>query len=139
MSLYFPSELRKQSIVYTANTLESAILWNESGQLQRSALPMEAQVSPVFGITVEDFTGDGKPDIWVGGNFYGVKPQSGRYDASRGLLLQGNNSRSFDVISPPKAGPYLEGEVRDATLISTSSESVLLIARNNRELVIWEW
>ena len=52
------------------------------------ALPLEAQLSPVFGIVVDDFDGDNKKDIWLGGNFYALKPQAGRHNASKGVLLK---------------------------------------------------
>ncbi len=135
----FEPEMRRNTVKYTANTLESAILWNESGQLARSPLPLEAQVSPIFGISIFDFSGDNIPDIWLGGNFYGVKPQAGRYDASRGTLLKGSNGRSYEAVPQSILGPELEGEVRDAGIVQLGQEKVLLISRNNRELVLWEW
>ena len=46
----FRSDVRGKAIPYEANHLESAILWNDAGKYKLAALPMEAQVSPVFGI-----------------------------------------------------------------------------------------
>ena len=53
----FPQEVRQNSLAYTTQTLESAILWNEAGTLIREPLPLKAQISPVFGIAIADFTG----------------------------------------------------------------------------------
>ncbi|MEM6631998.1 MAG: hypothetical protein AAF694_20145, partial [Bacteroidota bacterium] len=72
-----------------------------------------------------------KEDIWLGGNFYGVKPQVGRYDASRGTLLRGTDNRSFEYMEGKKSGIYVRGEVRDAEVIPTSTGNQLLVARNN--------
>jgi len=55
---------------------------------------VEAQVSPVFAIVTDDFDGDGIMDIWLGGNFYPVKPQVRREDGSKGVLLKGSKEGS---------------------------------------------
>ena len=91
----FRSDVRGKAVPYEANHLESTILWNDAGKYKLAALPMEAQVSPVFGIIADDLDGDGNMDIWLGGNFYQVKPQVGRYDASKGVFLKGGPDRSF--------------------------------------------
>ncbi|MGI8636694.1 MAG: FG-GAP-like repeat-containing protein, partial [Segetibacter sp.] len=75
-TLFLP-EIRSKAIRYETNYLQSAILWNNSGSLELAALPIEAQISPVFGIVADDLDGDGKMDIWLGGNFYALKPQVG--------------------------------------------------------------
>jgi enediyne biosynthesis protein E4 len=41
-------------------------------------LPVEAQVSPIFTIVIDDLDGDGMADLFLGGNFYGLKPEVGR-------------------------------------------------------------
>ena len=71
----FPASVRSKAIGYQTNTLNSSILWNNQGQYQLEALPFEAQISPVYAIVADDFTNDGIIDIWLGGNFYGLKPQ----------------------------------------------------------------
>ncbi|MEM6631887.1 MAG: VCBS repeat-containing protein [Bacteroidota bacterium] len=133
----FSQELRQNALSYTVNTLETVVLWNDSGNLLREPLPIQAQVSPVFGIAVSDFTGDGKEDIWLGGNFYGVKPQVGRYDASRGTLLKGTDNRGFEYMEGKKSGIYVTGEVRDAEVIPTSRGNQLLVARNNDTVLLF--
>ncbi len=128
----FSSELRGSSVAYAVNFLESAVLWNEGGnQFTLSALPLEAQVSPVFGIVADDLDGDGLVDIWLGGNFYAAKPQVGRHDASRGVFLKGSSDRNFTHLPPNTSGLYVKGEVRDAVVIKTNGSNRILVARNN--------
>ena len=43
----------------------------------------------------DDFDGDGRMDLLLGGNFHGVPPILGRYDASYGLLLRGSRRRAL--------------------------------------------
>lgn len=137
-SLFSPQML-KRSIAYEANELRSAILWNDGGsRFQLAPLPWEAQVSPVFGIVAHDLDGDGLMDIWLGGNFYEMKPQVGRHDASRGVFLKGDKNRSFRYVPPRSTGLYVEGQVRDAALIRVNNEETMLVARNNATALLFQ-
>lgn len=135
----FPPEVRQQSITYTTNNLQSAILWNDDGLFSLEALPAVAQLSPVFGIAVADLNADGYQDIWLGGNFYALKPQVGRMDASRGVLLAGQGGKRFQVVAPSASGIYVTGEVRDALVVPTGKAPLLLIARNNAEMLAYQF
>src|SRR3989454_12464625 len=57
--------------------------------------PVEAQFAPVYASLAADFNGDGHTDLLLAGNFYGVPPVLGRYDASYGLLLSGRGDGRF--------------------------------------------
>jgi enediyne biosynthesis protein E4 len=134
----FSSEVRQKALKYEAEVLESSVLWNEGGKFTLMPLPVEAQVSPVFGIAVQDFDGDGIKDIWMGGNFYSVKPQIGRYDASKGVLLKGSGKRTFTYQPQPLDGLYVKGEVRDASVVRSGSDNLLIVARNNDKVLMFE-
>ncbi len=98
-SLFSP-EIRSTAIRYETNYLQSAILWNDNGSFELKALPIEAQLAPIFGIVADDMNEDGKMDIWLGGNFYALKPQVGRHNASQGVYLKGKDGKSFTNVSP---------------------------------------
>ncbi|NND05017.1 MAG: VCBS repeat-containing protein [Saprospiraceae bacterium] len=134
----FDQEVRQKSLRYEAKTLHSAILWNDAGHFTMEPLPIEAQIAPVFSIVVHDLSGNGQLDIWLGGNFYGLKPQAGRHDASRGVLLEGQGGRNFKAVSSRDSGIRIEREVRDAHIFSIRGEPVLLVARNNESLVAFQ-
>jgi hypothetical protein len=134
----FSAELRSGSLRYEADYLQSAILWNDNGKLDLQALPLEAQISPVFGIVADDLDGDGKSDIWLGGNFYALKPQAGRCNASKGVFLKGNGNRSFRYVSPAESGIRVDGEVRDAAVIKVGNAKNLIIGRNNASVLLYE-
>ncbi len=136
-SLFSP-EIRSKSLRYEANYLRSAILWNNNGSFELEALPLEAQISPIFGIVADDLDEDGKMDIWLGGNFYALKPQVGRCNASKGVFLKGNGTRSFTYISPRESGIKVEGEVRDAGIIQVNGSKHLIIGRNNASVLLFE-
>ncbi|MEI9808675.1 MAG: hypothetical protein WDO16_12900 [Bacteroidota bacterium] len=46
-------------------------------------------------IVAEDIDGDGNIDMLIAGNEYQVAANTGRYDASYGLLLKGNGKGDF--------------------------------------------
>lgn len=126
----FSPEKRQSAQKYEVSTLSSVVLWNENGNLTMTMLPKEAQMSPVFGIATSDFDKDGITDVWLGGNFYGLKPQVGRADANKGVFLKGTKDRKFQYVSNERAGVFIRGEVRDAKIIG----NCLLIARNSATL-----
>jgi len=133
----FSQEIRNTSLRYEANNLQSSVLWNNNGNFELTALPLEAQFSPVFGIVADDFDGDGKADIWLGGNFYGLKPQVGRHNASKGVYLKGIGGRLFTFVSPRECGIKIEGEVRDAGVIPINGLKHLIVARNNARVLLF--
>jgi hypothetical protein len=136
-SLFSP-EIRSTALRYEANYLQSAILWNNNGSFELEALPAEAQFSPVFGIVANDLDEDGIMDIWLGGNFYALKPQVGRQNASKGVYLKGNGGKSFSYISPGQSGIRVEGEVRDAGVIQINGSKHLIVGRNNASVLLFE-
>lgn len=134
----FKSDVRSKSIPYEVNYLQSAILWNNGTTYSLEALPVEAQLSPVFGIIANDLDGDGNTDIWLGGNFYSLKPQVGRNDASRGVFLKGGLNRTFTYQPQQRVGLYVEGEVRDASIITSGKAIRIIVARNNAPILLFQ-
>jgi hypothetical protein len=133
----FTEEIRSRSLTYRTEVMESSILWNDSGTLTLQKLPMEAQVSPIFGICVDDFDSDGIKDIWLGGNFFGLKPQLGRCNSSKGIYMKGLGNKSFEYISPTESGIYVDGQVRDAVFINGKNK-ILLVARNDASILAFK-
>ncbi|MDF1866972.1 MAG: hypothetical protein P1U70_19215 [Saprospiraceae bacterium] len=101
-------------------------------------MPLEAQYSPMFGILVEDFDQDGNLDILMGGNFFGAKPEIGRYDADYGLLLKGNGKGDFDSVKSKESGFGISGQVRDLVAINVDGNRVVLVGRNDEEMQVFK-
>lgn len=134
----FSKDQLNNSIVHEAQVMESSILLNNGdGTFALSALPMEAQLAPVYAIAAGDFDGDGMVDIVTGGNLYRVKPEVGRYDASRGLFLKGNGDGSFETWNADRSGIRVEGELRDFVTLRIKGDLVLLGSRNSNTLVAY--
>ncbi|MCD9017924.1 VCBS repeat-containing protein [Parachryseolinea silvisoli] len=117
---------------YTAYTFTSSYIENiGQGKFRVRALPTAAQLSPVEAILPGDYTGDGKLDILLAGNFYPINIQMGRYDASYGLLLKGDGKGNFTAMPSCQSGFCVKGETRQLRALQVGRTVYYLAVRNN--------
>ena len=122
----------------SVNTLSSMLLKNDRGRFSISRLPAEVQWSPVFAFLAGDFNGDKKTDFLSAGNFFGVTPHEGRYDAGYGNVVLRDDT-AFNVLFPLRSGFVPEGQVRDIKKLRTiNNRSLYLVARNNDSILFYE-
>ncbi len=124
--------------VLEAYTFASAIAHNIDGRFRITELPVEAQFAPIYAFQVGDFNGDGVLDAVAAGNFSGVRPDRGRYDASYGLFLAGDANGELKAIGPAESGLLVEGEVREIRRLETGDASLLVFGRNGLSLAFVE-
>ncbi len=136
-TMFDPAQ-RQGAVAYTANWLQTSVLWNDGSGFRLEALPLEAQVAPAFGIIAQDLDGDNLTDIWLGGNFYGLKPEVGRHDSSRGVFLRGDGKGGFTCLPPADSGLFVKGEVRDAATFQTANGPIILVARNDADALAFK-
>jgi hypothetical protein len=99
-----------------AGWLESTVFLNRGGHFEPRILPMEAQLAPAFAVCVADYDGDGKEDLFLSQNFFGVSSETSRYDAGRGLWLQGDGKGAFRAVPGQESGVRIYGEQRGASV-----------------------
>ena len=135
----FTDEQRGGAVERRSVQLSSCVVWNHGdGKVQVEALPWQAQLTPQFAVAVGDVDADGLPDLWLGGNQYGLAPQVGRADAGRGTLLLNAGGRKWTYVDPAAAGIQLTGQVRDAEFVDLADGSrCLLVARNDAALKMY--
>lgn len=133
MSDIFSPEAREGELQLQVHETRSTVLINQGNyQFKPQPLPFEAQLAPMFAIQTTDFSGNGQPELLLGGNFARAKPEIGGYMASRGALLQWNDeSSAWQSVPPAQSGLLLQGEVRHLLPLRTPNGLYLLVVRNN--------
>ena len=128
----FNAEKRQNSVEKDIQELASAIFINNGhNQFTMQTLPVEAQFSPMYSIIAEDFNCDGKKDLLTAGNFWGVGPALGKYDASFGTLLLNSGTNSFSYLPNRSHGLWLKGECRKMATIQIQGKKIVVATINN--------
>lgn len=123
---------------YKAHVFSSVMLINNNGRLLMKKLPVEAQLSAVNGIVVDDFDGDGAKDILLAGNKFDSEVETTPADASPGLLMKGLGNLEFKCLKPFDSGFFVPYNVKDIRPLNMQDQSSILVAINNDRLRIFK-
>ena len=130
---YMFYDLFKDYTELKAETLSSSCFINDGkGNFTRMDLPDDLQLAPIFSFA--SVPGKNKVGFLAVGNFYGVTPYEGRYDALFPTFFSFDKQKKmFGNIS---ILPEENGEMRDAKWITTAGgKKILILARNNDKLI----
>lgn len=131
------SKDQQTAIKKTANNLQTSFIENKgNGRFSMRALPLEAQMAPVYGMMSEDIDGDGSLDLLLVGNDYGMEPYSGRHDAFNGLCLKGDGKGNFSPLSVEESGFFVKGDAKGLARIHTAKGEDIWIATQNADSVV---
>jgi len=124
-------DLFKDYTELKAETLSSSCFLNDGkGNFTRKDLPDELQLAPIFSFA--PIPDQDKPTFLAGGNFYGVIPYEGKYDALFPTLFTTGGGA-------PSLLPDAKGEVRDIKwLKAADGKKIMVIARNNDSLLFYK-
>jgi len=129
-------EMRKGAVRLKANMLQSCYIRNDGhGKFTMTPLPIEAQISQLDGIVVDDFDGDGNLDVAISGNDYGTEVGTGRYDAFNGLMLKGDGKGNFKPLTIEQSGIYIPGDGKALVKLRGAKGDYLLAATQNRDVM----
>jgi ASPIC and UnbV/FG-GAP-like repeat len=129
-------EQRKGALRLKATMLQSCYLRNDGGgKFTMIPLPVEAQVSVINGMVVDDFDGDGNLDVLINGNDFGTEVSVGRYDGMNGLLLKGDGAGGFTPLSIEQSGIYIPGNGKALVKLQGSSGNYLVAASQNKNVL----
>ncbi|HEV2482617.1 MAG TPA: VCBS repeat-containing protein, partial [Puia sp.] len=127
---------RKGALRLNATTLRSIYLRNDGGgRFTMIPLPNLAQISPIYGMVVDDFDGDGNLDVLINGNDLGTSIGIGRYDASYGLLLKGDGAGGFTPLSLSESGICIPGNGRALVKLRDAAGHYLIAASQNKDVL----
>ncbi len=123
---------------WQARWLETTVFFNRQVWFDARILPMEAQLAPAFAVCVGDYDGDGNDDIFLSQNFFGVGMDTSRYDAGRGLWLQGDGRGGFRAVPGQESGVKIYGEQRGAALADYDGDGRvdLVVTQNSAETIL---
>jgi enediyne biosynthesis protein E4 len=129
---YMLYDLFKGYIELKAEVLGSSCFINDGkGNYTRTDLPYGMQLAPVMTFAPVNIA-QSKTYI-AGGNFYGVIPFEGRYDALQPTIFSYNKTSKSVLINSIISS--FDGEVRDIKWVTVAGgKKIMLVARNNNTL-----
>ncbi len=74
----------------------------------------------------------------MGGNQYLVKPQFGRYDASKGWVFNIENTSNDKIHFNNLRSLNIEGQIRKFGIIETQNKKILITAINDQQFRFFE-
>ncbi|MDT7830162.1 FG-GAP-like repeat-containing protein [Pricia sp. S334] len=136
----FPDGLLDDATVDSLNYMKTS--WVENlgdGTFKMHALPIAAQLAPVYGILPQDLDGDGYLDLLMVGNDFGMEVQQGPADALVGVALRNKGDGSFESIPLNQSHFFVPGDGKSLVAISLSDTKRLIVAsQNNDSLRVFE-
>ncbi|SMC44714.1 VCBS repeat-containing protein [Cellulophaga tyrosinoxydans] len=133
----FSEKILSNILHFDLNTLESTVYFNQNGKFISKALPSEIQYAPVYTITTEDIDNDGNLDLFFGGNQFLVKPQFGKYDASKGWIIFGSSLE--DKKFKEAISLQINGQIRALKWLDYKNKKIALVAKNNEKLSFYTY
>ncbi|WP_298545302.1 VCBS repeat-containing protein [uncultured Aquimarina sp.] len=128
------SELQKAELL-EVHQLASGYLKNEKGKFVFVPFGNSLQLSPIMTMLKYDFNKDGKEEVFMAGNYFGVIPYHGRFDGFAGAMIEGDTS----LIEAQELHINLsQKSVRGLNIINFVNKDYLLITLNNGKAEIYE-
>lgn len=122
-------------ITHRADWLESSYIENlGAGNFSVHALPVAAQVSPIYGIVVCDLNGDEYLDFLAAGNSFCEETLSGYYDAGTGVCALGRGDGSFEIVTPDKSGFCVRTDAKAVAEITVRGKKEWIVTSNQAAL-----
>jgi enediyne biosynthesis protein E4 len=127
-----PEEL-KDALILKVNYLKTSYIENlGEGKFKISALPMQVQTAPIYGMLVEDFDTDGNLDVLMVGNDFGNEVSVGRLDAFNGILLKGDGKGKFKPQTLSESAFCVKGDAKGLVRITNPKGNPMVMASQNR-------
>lgn len=131
----FDKAVLERSLVYQLNSTETTLFLGKNQGFEKSTIPNALQYSPVYATHIVNGANAGQ--LYVGGNQYLVKPQFGRYDASKGWAVPFSIQKGELQWGTPES-MNIKGQIRAIQPLKTNSKTNLIFAINDAYLQYYE-
>jgi hypothetical protein len=131
----FEAEVLQSARLFEVTELRSGYLKNEGGDFRFYPFPELMQVAPILTLFPYDFNGDGKTEVLAAGNYFGVKPYHGRFDAFPGAMILGES----EILSGNRLGlDFMNKSMRHLSIINLNNQTYLLAVYNSDAAEVYQ-
>ncbi|MGA6925543.1 MAG: VCBS repeat-containing protein, partial [Desulfosarcina sp.] len=124
----FEKEALEKAKLLEVHTMASGYLLNQDGKFTFKPFRNALQVAPILAFLKADFNKDNQEEVLVAGNYFGVTPYHGRFDALAGNIITKNG----EILEGIEIGLNLtQKSVRSLDIISISGNDYLMVSLNN--------
>jgi enediyne biosynthesis protein E4 len=128
--IFTKDQLSKASVL-TANELRSVYLENKGGSFVAHSLPMQAQFTPIYAISVLDYDQDGNLDFILAGNQNSSRLRIGVMDSNFGQLFKGDGAGGFQFVPQKDSGLNFMGDIKSLKIMNVGNDKILFVGVNN--------
>ncbi|MEL4306694.1 VCBS repeat-containing protein [Joostella sp. CR20] len=130
----FDKNLLNLATLFEVHTLESGWLENINGKFKFHSFEQPLQTAPINTFIKHDFNNDNKEEVLAAGNYFGVKPFHGRFDAFPGALIINDTTTKLT----PELGLNLSNKVvTKLNILNFNHQKYLLVTINNNSAELY--
>lgn len=131
----FDKKVLDQAVIHEVHTTQSGYLKLENGQWNFYTLADYFQTAPITSMKVIDLTKDGKDELLMGGNYFGLQPYHGRLGSFAGGAITHQNQ----LLTAQDLGiNWFNKAVVAMDTITYQNNTYLIVVFNNHELSIYK-
>jgi hypothetical protein len=131
----FEHSVLKKATILEVQILASGYLKNDHNTFTFIPFKNELQVSPISSFLKYDFNNDGKNEVLVAGNYFGVTPFHGRFDSFPGAMIY----NQFHIELGHTLGlDFSQKAVKKLSIITLKGKPYLLTTINNDAAQVYQ-
>jgi enediyne biosynthesis protein E4 len=131
----FTKQELKSAKLFEVHQLASGYLRNDNGKFTFVPLSIEFQIAPIMAQLKFDFDLDGKQELLLAGNYFGVQPFYGRFGSFPGAVIK----KDGKVLSGLQVGLHLVNKsVRHLNIINVNNQNYLIVTINNDDVQVYK-
>lgn len=132
--LFSKSSLAKSKI-FNVQELSSGYLRNDQGEFSFVPFSIDLQLGPIQAMLKHDFDQDGRDELLIAGNYFGIRPFYGRHGSFGGALVE---SQSGISLGKDIGLNLLNKSVRHLNTVEVGETKYLLVTINNDSVQVYK-